>query len=372
MLGYIKKMFVGIFMFASISCLSACNSKEINEEGTSQQEVVDSIVSVALEDMELKLNDYIDVSYFANLQNTTNIMCEGIEKLSSSISSESEIIEIENIQYEKLTTSISGIFDSLTPEEYGVFESLSQQDEDIATMMSMIENDFSEYNMLEENQKIDNNIKGSNVLKLSTGVITIASILSSQNVCSAGIVAIKGAFNSMIASLKAFFVPNSVKAVIITAAILVIATVVIVNWNKIKPVIDKIVNVFVDNAKKFATTVKNVFNTICQSATDASEKAAEEVQEDIDDLLEDSEKGRETSGKSEQYLKKGGFEQAQKDFDSLNPSDVKDINTSYGKGKTGVLKDGSKVNVRPGSTYGEPTLEIQLPNGKRIKIRYGD
>ena len=28
--------------------------------------------------------------------------------------------------------------------------------------------------------------------------------------------------------------------------------------------------------------------------------------------------------------------------------------------------------VRPGSSYGKPTLEIQKPNGTRIKIRYGD
>lgn len=98
---------------------------------------------------------------------------------------------------------------------------------------------------------------------------------------------------------------------------------------------------------------------------------SEEVKKQIDDLLEDSEEGRETSGKTGQYLKKGGFDQANKDYDSLNPNDSKEIQTEYGKGRTGTLGDGSKVNVRPGSSYGEPTLEIQLPNGKRIKIRYG-
>lgn len=74
----------------------------------------------------------------------------------------------------------------------------------------------------------------------------------------------------MIAALKAFFVPNVVKGIIITAAILVIATVVIINWNKIKPVFTRIANVFVDNAKKFTSAVANVFNSIQQRAVSAT------------------------------------------------------------------------------------------------------
>lgn len=87
-----------------------------------------------------------------------------------------------------------------------------------------------------------------------------------QNVCSAAIVAIKGAFNSMIATLKAFFVPNSVKAIVITASILVVSTVVIVNWNKIKPVFNQIVNIFVADGKKLANAVRTVFNQISNIA----------------------------------------------------------------------------------------------------------
>ena len=71
-------------------------------------------------------------------------------------------------------------------------------------------------------------------------------------------------------------------------------------------------------------------------------------------------------------MKWDGFDEANKDYDKLNPQNSKEIKTDYGKGRTGTLADGSKVNVRPGSSYGEPTLEIQLPNGRRIKIRYGN
>ena len=97
-----------------------------------------------------------------------------------------------------------------------------------------------------------------------------------QNVCSAAIVAVKGAFNSMIATLKAFFVPNSVKAIIITASILVISIVVITNWNKIKSVFNQIVDIFVNNAKKLASTVTKVFDSIYKSTTKSKSKEVQE------------------------------------------------------------------------------------------------
>lgn len=76
--------------------------------------------------------------------------------------------------------------------------------------------------------------------------------------------------------------------------------------------------------------------------------------------------GRATSGRTSQWESSGGFDQANKDFDNLNPTDVKD----YGNGvRVGTLPDGRTAVVRPTSS-GErrPTLEIQ---GLRpIKVRY--
>ena len=66
----------------------------------------------------------------------------------------------------------------------------------------------------------------------------------------------------------------------------------------------------------------------------------------------------------------GGFEQTLKDFNSLNPSDVKDIQTQYGPGKVGTLNDGTTVVACPGSTTGGATLEIRVSNSKVFKIRY--
>ncbi len=76
--------------------------------------------------------------------------------------------------------------------------------------------------------------------------------------------------------------------------------------------------------------------------------------------------GRPTSGRLSQWESSGGFDQANEDFDGLNPSDVKD----YGNGvRVGVLPDGRTVVVRPTSSGDKrPTLEIQGP--RPIKVRY--
>ena len=92
----------------------------------------------------------------------------------------------------------------------------------------------------------------------------------------------------------------------------------------------------------------------------------------VEDILEGATPGRKTKGKAQQWNKSGGYEQALKDYNSLDVRDSHKIETGYGSGITGTLSDGSKVNVRPGSTQGDATVEIQKPNGVKIKIRYGD
>ncbi|EHF04961.1 hypothetical protein HMPREF1020_03088 [Clostridium sp. 7_3_54FAA] len=92
----------------------------------------------------------------------------------------------------------------------------------------------------------------------------------------------------------------------------------------------------------------------------------------VDDILDNATSGRATKGKTTQYVKPGTYTQAVDDFNSLNPSNVKDINTNYGSGKTGTLSDGRTVTVRPGSTDGRPTVEIRGSNGRGMEIRYGE
>ena len=91
----------------------------------------------------------------------------------------------------------------------------------------------------------------------------------------------------------------------------------------------------------------------------------------VDDILDGAELGRDTKGKTVQYVKSGSYEQTVKDFEALAPEKVKKINTKFGPAKTGILPDGRRITARRGSSDGRPTLEIRKSNGRGIEIRYG-
>ena len=79
--------------------------------------------------------------------------------------------------------------------------------------------------------------------------------------------------------------------------------------------------------------------------------------------------GRETKGRTKQFDKPGGVKEANEDFDAeVDPDTVVDRGDGV---RTGETPDGRKINVRPTSSDGRPTVEIQ--DGKnREKFRFGD
>ena len=88
----------------------------------------------------------------------------------------------------------------------------------------------------------------------------------------------------------------------------------------------------------------------------------------VNDIIGGSNFDRETSKRTKIYDREGGFEQAGEDFDALDPESVSD---KGGGVRVGDLSSGDKVIVRPNSSDGRPTLEVQNPSGKtKIKIRY--
>ncbi len=90
-----------------------------------------------------------------------------------------------------------------------------------------------------------------------------------------------------------------------------------------------------------------------------------------EELEEEAGVEQKTKGKTKHGEMDGGMDQANEDFDSLNPEGAKDIDTRYGPGRTGTLENGDRVTVRPGSSDGRPTLEIRNPaNGRGTEIRY--
>ena len=92
----------------------------------------------------------------------------------------------------------------------------------------------------------------------------------------------------------------------------------------------------------------------------------------VEDITKEAKPIKGRRGPTTQHEKPGGYEEAEKDFEDLKPTGVKEI-TKGNSGKTGVLPDGRKVTVREKSDEGRITLEIHDDVTKqKIKIRYGN
>ena len=91
----------------------------------------------------------------------------------------------------------------------------------------------------------------------------------------------------------------------------------------------------------------------------------------VKQLYDNSKPGKRTKGRTEQKIVDGDFNTALRDFETLHPTDVKSISTPWGTGKTGNIDNGFVATVRPGSSYGKPTLEIRNPLNRRgLEFRY--
>lgn len=103
----------------------------------------------------------------------------------------------------------------------------------------------------------------------------------------------------------------------------------------------------------------------CGKQTQKHEKTS------LDRILDDAIFEEEADSGVKIYGKNKSFEDGLRDFESLNPTDVKPIKN--GKGLTGKLPDGTQANIRWDSRDGRSTLEIYDPIRGRstVKIRYG-
>ena len=114
--------------------------------------------------------------------------------------------------------------------------------------------------------------------------------------------------------------------------------------------------------------LRNMFDVrIQKSESSKGDGGGKNDETTVDDLLEGLEETTNGKGTARNFESTGGYDQTLKDFDALNPSDVKNIQTKYGPGKVGMLSDGTKVVARPGSKTGGEKLEINVSNSK---IRY--
>lgn len=66
-------------MWCFISTSIGITSSDKNIKSVeSSDELIDSIVGLALEDAEFKIDDYVDINYFVNIKESTSMMVDNI------------------------------------------------------------------------------------------------------------------------------------------------------------------------------------------------------------------------------------------------------------------------------------------------------
>ena len=73
----IIKLFIYSFLLVLCSIGITSSDKNIRLVESSD-EIIDSIVGLSLDDAEFKIDDYVDINYFVNLQESTSMMVDNI------------------------------------------------------------------------------------------------------------------------------------------------------------------------------------------------------------------------------------------------------------------------------------------------------
>ena len=89
----------------------------------------------------------------------------------------------------------------------------------------------------------------------------------------------------------------------------------------------------------------------------------------IVDILKGAVNNTAKKGITTNFQKSGGYDQATADFEYIDPSNTKTIDTQYGDGLQGTYNNISVI-LRRGSTSGGATLEFRISSRYVIKVRY--
>ncbi len=113
--------------------------------------------------------------------------------------------------------------------------------------------------------------------------------------------------------------------------------------------------------EKISNSISSIWNKI---KPETSEKRS------FDEILQNSNFDKITKGNTRIYRKEGDATSAEKDFRSMQLDHVNSFETQYGKGLRGKGENNIEYKYRPGSSNGEPTIEMSKNNRTKIKIRY--
>lgn len=256
--------------------------------------------------------------------------------------------EIEVSSEERINQSLSHMYDNLSPDAQELFVRTIYDDPVLwGYFVANVSNDSIIINpTTRAANPLDNLRQNLNNLMLPTAVVTSLLLVGS------GLVA---------ATADGPLVFGDAYLIVVTAGA---AVTLGIYWNVVAPAFPSIVSAFTQVFSDSVDVIVSLFN---QLASDAEAEAEEETERRIDDVLDDKTKDHDTMGNTHIYDGEGGYEAAEEDFNKLNEGEV----TEYANGtKVGHLPDGTTINVRPQSSDGRPTLEIQGSGQHKIKIRY--
>jgi RHS repeat-associated protein len=91
---------------------------------------------------------------------------------------------------------------------------------------------------------------------------------------------------------------------------------------------------------------------------------------DVDTALEGAEPQPNTRGPSDVWEKSGGYEGALEDFHNMADPDTVSPLAPGKDGYKGKTVDGNNISVRPDSSGGPPTVQVENGDGTKVKIRY--
>ena len=101
-----------------------------------------------------------------------------------------------------------------------------------------------------------------------------------------------------------------------------------------------------------------------ESAAEDAGKVVESGSKTIDDIIDGLPETTNGKGVARNFESTGDFEQTIRDFDALNPIDVKEIQTKYGSGKVPFYTVPEKY--RPDVSGGKPALHQRIQGRRRF------
>lgn len=241
----IKKIITGLFSFSLLftNFKSTCNTISNNDNSIEQIDTIENVedlIDASLDDVNSKINDYIDFEFFSSFEYKENNNFS-LSTLSTN--------NIEGLKYTETKKIVGKIFSQLSDEEYQIIKDFSNENEEINDMLNLMDNNFS-YNEI------------NCIYIKKSAIAALSATLSGIGLSSASATIIKGSFYTTLNTIKAFFIPTPIKIILITSAILVLTSVIVINWNIIKTNFNNIVYIFSSVAGRFVSTIVKVFNNI--------------------------------------------------------------------------------------------------------------